>query len=172
MIHDRRAPRRETKRAVARLVRCAGLRDERQLTTAISALGRAREAEAAVALLVASVAARIETLSAWAEERVAKADAAAEAARAEAARLTMELANAPNRDVLRAQSVCRAAAEAARRGKRTEGGERRARVVDRATWRGVGGRGVGVAWAYAAWAGTACARRRSSRPTRVRRAAS
>ena len=60
----------------------------------------------------ASVAARIETLSKWAEERVEKAEKAAEAAVSEAALLTIQLNNAPKPEMLKAQTEYAADARA------------------------------------------------------------
>ena len=63
----------------------------------------------------ASVASRIEKLTAWAEDRVQTAEAAAEAAKAEVARLRLAMEAAPKPETLRAQAEQAAEARAASR---------------------------------------------------------
>jgi hypothetical protein len=68
----------------------------------------------------ASVAARIEELSRWAEGKVLAAQAKADAAEAEAARLVLELSQAPRPEVLRTQAEQAAEARASSRSLATQ----------------------------------------------------
>lgn len=106
-LHEARSA--ELEGDAQRRVLTSALEDERnggaleRLAAVLTRTGGGPEAAASAAGAASSVASRIEELSAWAEERVARAEATATAAQAEAAQLALQLAGAPTADSLRAQ---------------------------------------------------------------------